>query len=149
MDGWIESLRKWYRDQPKARLIAAALIILALLYIIVGPRFGRDYQRQIYNELLLAEAICESSRTWVLANLRRLKLGQGDLRHITVNGKPVELEYVAYPKVMFMDSGIEKIGKGRTAQDIYCVYGDPRTAGDRKYYKYDERIWVEKVRFRR
>ncbi|MCB1720346.1 MAG: hypothetical protein H6860_00155 [Rhodospirillales bacterium] len=142
-------LKKWLKDQPKSRIIPAGLIVLILLYIILGPRFGREYQIQIYNELQLAAAICENSRNWVLADPGRLKLGQGDLRHIPVNGRHIELKYVDYPTVMFLDSGIKKTTGRRTAQDIYCVYADPRVAGDRKYYKYDERIWVEKVRFRR
>jgi len=149
MNDWKYNLRKWYDDQPKIGLIAAALIIIALLYIILGPRFGREYQLQVYNELQLAAAICENSRQWVLSDPQRLKLGQGDLRHIPVRGQTVKLEYVDYPTVMFQDSGIKKTTGDRTAQEIYCVYADPRVAGDRRFYKYDERIWVDKVRFRR
>ncbi|MCB9983128.1 MAG: hypothetical protein H6861_05585 [Rhodospirillales bacterium] len=149
MNDWQYNLRKWYKGQPKSRLIAAAMIVLALLYIILGPRFGREYQKEIYYELQLTAAICENSREWVLNNRQRLKMGQGDLRDIPVNGRPVKLKYVKYPTVMFMDSGIKMANSQRTATEIYCVYADPRIAGDRKYYKYDEQIWVEKVRFRR
>lgn len=144
-----KNVKKWLKNQSKSRLIPAGLIVFALLYITLGPRFGREYQIQIYNELQLAAAICKNSRKWALTNPGRLKLGQGDLRHIPVNGRHIELKYVDYPKVMFLNSGIKKTTGRRTAQDIYCVYADPRVAGDRKYYKYDEQIWVDKVRFRR
>ncbi len=144
-----DETRRWFKNQPKSRLIMAALIIIGTFYVLFGFGYDEEHHKQINYELKLARHLCENSYNWIMADPKRLKMGQGDLRDVRIKGKKIELELVKYPKVIFLDSGITNIGRDKTATDLYCVFHDPRSTSREFYYKYDQRIWVDKVRFHR
>lgn len=142
--------KRWLADQSKGSYVVAIAIILGVGYVIFGFGYDADYNEQVEYEKKLAMVICESSREWVMNNPKRLKHGQADLKDLKVDGKTITLKHVKYPEVLFLDSGIRKIGdRGNTANDLYCHFKDPRRSSLNYYYNYKTLKWVDKVRFRR
>ncbi len=148
-EDWLDNTRRWFRDQANGKLIVATIILLGIGYVVFGFGYDQKYHEQVNGELKLAAILCENSFDWVMADPKRLVMGRGDLHEVRVNGETIPLKHVKYPKVIFLDSGIRNINKSTTATEIYCVFKDPRTTSKQFFYKYDERIWVDKVRFRR
>ena len=143
-------IKIWFKEQSNFKLAIAAIIFIALCYVLFGWKYDKEYNKEVISEIRLAQNICENSLKWVSENTKRLKMGHSDLRNIKINGKKVELEHVKYPEVIFLDSGIRMIQKNKkTATDLYCVVSDPRSSGTNYYYNYENRLWVNKVRFRR
>ncbi|MEZ5813659.1 MAG: hypothetical protein R3E13_02895 [Alphaproteobacteria bacterium] len=146
---WQKETRRWFKEQANSKLIIAAAIFLFGLYVFFGFGYSEDYHKQVNAEIKLAKLLCENSLEWIMADPNRLKLGQGDLRHVTVKGRKIKLEHVKYPKVIYLDSGIRNLKRKKTVTDLYCVFKDPRSTTREFFYKYDERLWVDKVRFHR
>lgn len=147
-DKW-EDLRRWAEDQPKSRFVIAALILLAICYVVFGFGYDQNYNEEVETEKKLAMLICENSRDWILADLSRLKHGNADLKQVKVQGRTIELKHVKYPKVLFLDSGIRNLVNKSTANDLYCYFEDPRSTSLKYYYNYKTDQWVDKVRFHR
>ena len=146
--------RTWerFKAQPKSNLIFAALIIAAIIYVVVPDKRGKEFHRQVEEEIQLARVICEESLGWVLENRKRLKMGQSDLKNFKLNGYSFDLEYVDYPEVLFFDTGFRSATVDSSKvpqQDFFCVFSDPRSSSADFYYDYSKRRWVDKIRFRR
>ena len=145
-----KKIRIWFKEQSSNSLFFAVFVIVAIIYVGFGFGYDKDYHKNVIAELRLAQKICENSLNWVQADPKRLKMGQSDLKNIKVKGKKIELKHVKYPSVVFLDSGIRKINDRRaTATDLYCVLKDPRSGGAEYYFNYDQRRWVDRVRFHR
>lgn len=147
-DSLISEIKDWYDDQPKSRIVAAALIVGGLCYVVFGFGYGKEYHEQVNKELELAKFICENSRDYVQQNPERLKIGHADLKNLRFGGEKIELEYVRYPEVIFLESGFVNLNRSKTARDIYCHYSDPRDSTAKHYYNYEKRTWQNKIRFR-
>ena len=149
---WFAETKQWFKEQSNSKLIFAALIIIGVIYVAFGFGYDAEYHEEVEIEKRWAQAICENSYEWVMADTQRLKLGKSDLRNVKVNGRKVKLEHIQYPEVLFLDSGISKItikgGGGATAEDLFCTFKDPRGSGE-YFYNYENRQWVDKARFRR
>ncbi len=148
-DQYKRNTQKWIKGESNLKLAIGGALILFAVYVASGMGYGREYQMKVSEEMLLAKGVCENSLETVLKDPKRLKLGQGDLRDVKVDGKKVKLKHVRFPKVVFMDSGIHNLTHTKTSQDIYCVISDPRATSSKLYYKYNTREWTNKVRFRR
>lgn len=141
-------IKDWYGDQPKSRLLMAVLIIAGIVYVFFGFGYGKEYHDQVNTELEMAKFICENSSDYVQQNPDRLKIGKANLKNLEFDGERLELEYVRYPEVIFLESGFSNLDRSKTARDIYCHYSDPRDSTADYYYNYEKRIWKEKIRFR-
>ena len=136
------------KEQPKIRLIAAALIIAGIVYVIFGGAYGKKYHEGVQRELRIAATLCENSLPYVAQNEAYLKLGNDFLKNVKVNGKLQKFEYIKHPKIVFYDTGFGKIGNRPAETDLFCSFKDPRT-NQNYYFKYDTGKWVDKVRLRR
>lgn len=145
----LENFQIWLKEQSKGTFIFAALILVIALYLGFKTPQGSAYNQQVSEELNLAVALCENSIGYVMSDPKRLKHGKSDLQNLKLNGQKVELEYVRYPQILFLDSGIRNITREKTARDIYCYVKDPRSSGAEYYFNYETRRWVDRVRFRR
>lgn len=145
---FIHNLRRWLRNQPRTNLLFALVILGAVTYVIVSQSFyTKEYHMAVEAEIDLAKRICENSGDTIAKNKDLLKLDQGDLRDVIVEGKTAKLKYVKYPKVMFFETGVENI-RGIDRSDVFCVFSDPRSASQVYYYDYNERGWKDRMRFR-
>lgn len=143
----LEEIWAGIQSMPKAKLIPALMVIGFLIYVVVGGAYGRDYHRNLDREINIARALCENSRRLVLNELERLKLGNNILREVEVNGKTQSFEYIAFPKVVFLDTGFGRIGNRAAEQDVFCTFEDPRSRKE-YYYSYDKGAWADRVRLR-
>lgn len=142
------NLRKWFKGQSRLKLIFAVTVLLAVAYVIFSRSYySKEYHHAVDAEIEIAKYICENSGETVARNKDLLKLDQGDLRDVLVNGQRTQLKHVKYPKVMFFKTGIKNIG-AEDRGDIFCVFSDPRSSTLTYYYDYEERSWKDKMRFR-
>lgn len=148
-ESFTDKARHWFEEQPKSRLIFATIIVLGLLYVILGFGYGPEYHKQVEEEKVIARYMCENAYEWVMADPERLKMGKSDIKNMPINGRKFTLEYVKYPEVLFLESGLRNINNTQTAEDIYCFFKDPRDSTAKYYYNYATGTWVDKVRFHR
>lgn len=147
-EDFIYGFRKWFKNQSKVKLTFSFMVLLFIAYVIFSKSFySKEYHQAVDAEIETAKRICENSGETVAANKDLLKLDQGDLRGVKVDGQIAQLKYVKYPKVMFFKTGVKNI-QSVDRSDIFCVFSDPRSSTLVYYYDYQERSWKDGMRFR-
>ncbi len=140
--------KKRLKRESKWKLAFAACMIVAILYIFLGFGYSREELKKIEKEITLAKKLCEEAEEWVQGHIKRLKMGETDLRSVPVKGEPVTLEYVAYPVIIFYDTGIRSLTFGRET-DLACTFSDPRSSDVDYVFNYETHLWTDHSRFDR
>lgn len=148
LDDTFTRWKKQFGRMSKFQRIFIILLIAAALYVMFSDRFTQAHRNEVETELGLARMICENSYDWVSRNRDRLKMGEEDIKNLTVNGKHITLKHVAYPTVLFTDTGIREID-GRANTGFYCTFVNPLSRTQRFFYDYEKREWVRRAGFRR
>lgn len=134
----------------KGRNIIAGFIVLSVVYAILFNPRGREYSREVDEEIKIAMRICENSQDYVMNNRERLKLSNNKLDDIPVEGVIPRLRHVRTPEVILLHSGYRH---ANARQAFFCTFNDPRgKAADSSsgyYYDYTQRAWVDTALNRR
>lgn len=133
------------RTESNWKFVIAAIFVLGFIGTLVFSPRGKEFHLTSEEEIKVAFQICENSREWVENNRSRLKIDEAKLSHIRVNGKIPKFKYVKTPQVIFIASGFDA---PNMTNDIFCEVIHPATK-KRYYFDYTNRIWKDKVRFRR
>ena len=141
-----QDLKDRLRTDSNFKFVAAAIVILGLLFLLIFSPRGKDFYLTSDKEVRIGMQICQNSTNWVITNRHRLKLGQDSkLDHIKVNGEIPEFEHLKTPQVIFIASGFDA---PNMTNDIFCEIIHPATK-EKYYFDYSKRAWTNKVRFRR
>ncbi|MCB1562159.1 MAG: hypothetical protein KDJ75_01155 [Alphaproteobacteria bacterium] len=140
------NIKKLLTGTSKTKLVIAAFIVGGILFVAFLDPHDPEYHQAVDQELKLAKRVCEESLGWVMQNPERLKMDNSSLEHIKINGQSVRFEKIKPPYVLFWHSGFVHPG---AANEIYCTFSDPRDSTADFYYSYEQRIWIDKIRFRR
>ena len=149
MSFWEHVKEYWgkFISQPKSRLIAGAVILAGVGYVVFGGAYGREYHKQVNEELSIAVKLCENSRGFVMRNFNSLKIGNTVLKEVRVNGEKREFEVISHPEIVVTATGFTTTLGERKDQQIYCNFEDPRS-GKNFYYRYESGRWEDSVRLK-
>ena len=120
-------------------------IVLGLIGTLIFAPRGKEFNITAEKEIKIAMQVCEASREWVEANRSRLKIDESKLGHIKINGRIPKFKYTKTPKVLFIASGFNA---PNMLNNIFCEITHAATK-QKYYFDYENRIWKDKVRFRR
>lgn len=139
-------LKDKLRTESNFKFVAAAAIVLGLIFMLVFSPRGKKYYMAAEEDVKVAMQICQNSTEWVKANKSRLKMGsQSKLDHIKVDGEIPKLKHAKTPQVIFIASGFNA---PNMTNHIFCEIIHPATK-KKYFFNYDDRSWSDKARMRR
>lgn len=137
---------KSLKHESKLKLVFAGAVLLTVLFVILYNPRDQQYFEDVGKEILVARKICENSIKWVETNPDSLKLSKNKLDHIKVDGQPVTLKLVKYPRIIFLHTGYKHKG---AQNELYCTFSDPRDSSVKYFFDYETESWVNKTLTRR
>ena len=138
-------LKDKFRTESNFKFVAAAIVVLGLIGMLIFAPRGKEFQLTAEREIKVAMEVCRASTEWVLANRRRLKIDAAELTHIKVNGQVPKFKYTKTPKVVYIASGFDA---PNMLNNIFCEVTHAATK-QKYYFDYENRVWRDKIRFRR
>ena len=63
-------IKIWFKEQSNFKLAIAAIIFIALCYVLFGWKYDKEYNKEVISEIRLAQNICENSLKWVSENTK-------------------------------------------------------------------------------